>query len=225
MLARVGFVFADENISCLVEPRRNAMSPPQLPAHAPILDVVEPLCICRAPVLRHEFDIARTHRVQRGLGDCFLAAGPRLAVDTDIAGQIEEPLIGQHRLDHRIAALADRHLQFMLLRFDEQAERLQIGEHRLAGGEAIHAAIFFRSVVGNLGVQRQNDERREFVTGTDLPIVEIVRRRDLHRAGAEFAIDIVVGYDRDFASRQRKFEFLADKRGVDGVYCWRKHHR
>ena len=34
----------------------------------------------------------------------------------------------------------------------------------------------------------------------DRPVVEVVRGRDLHRAGAELAVDVVVGDHRDVAS-------------------------
>ena len=178
------------------------MAPPQLPAHAPVLDVVEPLRVGRRPIFRHELDFTRTHRVQGRFGDRLAAA---------FGGEIEKPLVRQHRFDHRVGALADRNLQLVLLRLDEQALRFEIGEHGLARGKAIQAAVFLRRVVVDLGVERQHRDRRELVARADLPVVEIVRRRDLHRAGAEFAIDVVVGNDRNLAPGQRQFQLLADQ--------------
>ncbi len=158
------------------------------------------------------------HRVQRGLGDRLAAAGSGLAVDAHVAGQIEEPLVRQHRLDDRVRALADRHLQLVLLRLDQKAGRVEIGEHGLARGEAIHAAIFFRRVVVDLRVERQDHARRELVARADLPVVEIVRRRDLDRAGAEFAIDVFIGDDRNLAAGQWQRQHLADQRLIALVF-------
>ena len=102
----IGLVFADKDVAGLVEPGRDAMAPPELAADAPVLDVGQPLHIGGLPVFRHKLDMAFGHRCQRRVSDGALAAGA--AVGQFIAGQVEEPLIGQHRFDHCIRALADR---------------------------------------------------------------------------------------------------------------------
>src|SRR5258708_19129817 len=99
--ARIGLVLADEDITGFVVPRRNAMAPPERAADAPVLDIVEPLRVSRAPVLRHESDRAIAYSGECGFGDRLSTARPGLAIDTHVGSQIEEPLIGQHRLDHR----------------------------------------------------------------------------------------------------------------------------
>ena len=56
----------------------------------------------------------------------------------------------------------------------------------------------------------------------DFEIVEIVRRRDLHRARAELGVGILVADDRDAAADERQDDVLADKMlvalvlGMDG---------
>ena len=54
-------------------------------------------------------------------------------------------------------------------------------------------------------------DERQIVTAPDLEIVEIVRRRDLHRAGALLRIGILVGDDRNAAADERQDRVLADQ--------------
>jgi hypothetical protein len=49
------------------------------------------------------------------------------------------------------------------------------------------------------------------VAQADLVVVEIVRGRDLHAAGAELGIDVVVSHDRNGSVRERQLHALADE--------------
>ena len=49
-------------------------------------------------------------------------------------------------------------------------------------------------------------------------VVEVVGRGDLHAAGAEFAVDVLVGDDRDVPADDRQFGELADQLGVALVF-------
>jgi hypothetical protein len=134
--------------------------------------------------------------------------GPGLPSTRVFAGEIEKPLVGQHRLDHRIGALADRHLQLVLFGFHQQAEGFEIGEHGLACGKAIEPAIFLGRVVVDLGIKTQHGDWCELVACANLPVIEIMRRCDLHAAGAEFALDVVIGNHRNLAPGQRQLSVL-----------------
>ncbi len=57
----------------------------------------------------------------------------------------------------------------------------------------------------------------------DLEIVEVVRRRDLHRATALLGIGIFVGDDRNFPPDQRQDHVLADQRLVALVVRMHRH--
>ncbi len=59
--------------------------------------------------------------------------------------------------------------------------------------------------------------RREAVPLSDRPVVEVVRRRDLHAAGAEFLVDVAVGDHADRAAGERQRHFLADELGIAPV--------
>ncbi len=77
-----------------------------------------------------------TH-VERLLRDGF-AIGARL-------GHGDEPLVGQHRLDHDAGTVAARHLQFVLVGLFQDAQRFQVGDDGLAGVEAVQATVLLRA--------------------------------------------------------------------------------
>ncbi len=106
------------------------MAPPQLAADAPVLDVLHPLEIGLGPVLRHETNAAVLHALDRGLGE---------RRDAHI------PLIGEPRLEHRVATIATRNLVRVRLDLLDQAQRLEVGDDLLARDETIQAAIFLRA--------------------------------------------------------------------------------
>ena len=211
MRDRVSLVFADEDVARFVVPGRNLVTPPELAADAPVLDVFQPLVIGGRPVLGDETDLAIAHRGQCRFGDGLATAGTGLAVDAHVTGQVEEPLVGQHRLDHRVGTLADRHLQLVLLRFDEKSQCFEVGEDLLARGKAIQAAIGRGCIVDDLCIEGEDDDGQELVSRADLRVIEIMRRRDLHATGAELAFDIGVGDDRNLAIGQRQFQRLANQ--------------
>jgi len=85
----------------------------------------------------------------------------------------------------------------------EEAARLQIFDDRPARFISIHASVLGRTVVVDLGVEREDADLRQPMALTDLVVVEVVCRRDLHTAGAESFVDVVVGDHGDLALRER----------------------
>jgi len=61
------------------------------------------------------------------------------------------------------------------------------------------------------GPRRPARDQRQLVAPPDLEIVEIMGRRDLHRAGALLGIGIVVADDRNAPADQRQERGLADE--------------
>src|SRR5579884_762564 len=84
-------------------PRGNTMSPPQLARDAPVVNVLHPVQVDGLVIVGREADVSLRDRFRGGLRHAH-AAGARLLVDGD------EPLRGEPRLDHGLAAvaLADR---------------------------------------------------------------------------------------------------------------------
>ena len=197
------------------------MAPPQLAADAPVLDVVQPLRVRGGPVLRHELDLARTHGLQCRFGDRLAAA--RTAIRLHVGSEVDEPLVGQHRLDHRVRALAYRHLQLVRPRFDQQPGSVEVGQHDLARVVAVESTVFFRRFVVDLRFEREDRDQRQLVAHADRVVIEVVRRGDFHAAGAEFAVDVVVSDHRDLTPGQWQLQGLADQVCVALVFRMHGH--
>jgi hypothetical protein len=69
----------------------------------------------------------------------------------------------------------------------------------------------WRRLLVDLRLEVQDLQYRQAVPLADQPVVEVVRRRDLHHARAEFAVDVVVADDRDVAIGERQSHRLADQ--------------
>jgi hypothetical protein len=89
-------------------------------------------------------------------------AGDALAIRSWLAHG-DEPLVGEHRFDDDAGAVATRHLQLVRLDAVEQALGFEVGDDLLARVEAVQAAIFFRSVFVDAGIEREDADRREAV--------------------------------------------------------------
>src|SRR6266511_424878 len=87
----LGWVFArDRHMTVWAIPYRDAMSPPQLPADAPVLDVFEPVEIGLLKAFGHNLDASISHCCKRGFCQWF---------------DCHKPLRGDHRLDDFATAL------------------------------------------------------------------------------------------------------------------------
>jgi hypothetical protein len=185
--------------------------PPELARYAPGLDVLEPLEVGLLPALGDDASVAFAHRREGALGE-------RLHVDV--------PLVGEIGLDRHVGAVAMRdHVDVRLdllevaVFFQERDDaltrleavepiecehRVEIGE----GGEALAEAV-----VGEPqpGFRAHDVDKPQPVPAPDLEIVEVVRRRDLDRAGALLGIGICVGDDRDAPPDERQDGVASDQ--------------
>jgi len=207
--AHLGLVAADVDLSGLVVPRRDAVAPPELSADAPVLDVLQPVPVGVDPVLGYEAHAARRDGLEAPLREFV---------------HPHEPLVREVGLDDLPGAVAARDHQFVRLGFDQQAEGFQLREYPLTRLEAVEAdEALGRCIVEVRGVGEQVDHRQA-VALADRVIVEVVRRRDLDHPGAEGAVDVVVGDDRDRAVAERQVHLPADEVGVARVLGV-DHHR
>src|SRR5450830_273130 len=211
--AYFGFVAADIDLARLVVPGRNAVAPPQLTADAPVLDVAHPREVHVFVLLGHELDTAIFHGSNRRLGQ-------------RLGGHV--PLVGQPRLDDSAGAVALRHFQAVIVDADQQAGGVEGGNDLLARFETVEAGVFSRDLAVDAVVQRaievehlagrqhgsvlvEDVHQRQVVALADFVVVEVVGRGDLHAAGAEFRVAIVVGDDRDTPANQWQLDELADQ--------------
>ena len=191
-------------------PSRNPVSPPELAADTPRLDVLHPVEERLFPRLGDDLDRARAHRLDRRLRELF---------------GIDVPLVGQPGLDHHAAAVAvgrlDRaRLCVVLVRVaflvpgdvrDEQAEFLHLGHDHLARRKTLDAKeLFGDQAVGGLADVRIGIEHVEHLGGLEpgalayFEVVEVMPRRDLHCTRTEFGIGVLVGDDGDLAAGDRQ---------------------
>jgi hypothetical protein len=186
---RLGEVAPHERRSIGGVPRRNLVAPPELARDAPVLDVHEPLVVDLGPLVGHETRVALRHRREARLGHAVHA---------------HEPLVGEHRLDHGVGALRAGLHELVGLGAFHEPRGFKIGEDLLAGNEAVEPAIGRRRVLVHLRVEREDVHQRQAVPHAHLVVVEVVGRGDLDHAGAELAIDVCVGDDRDQAIGERQ---------------------
>ncbi len=189
------------------------MAPPQLAADAPVLDIAHPGEVHVLVLLGHELDTAVFHgsdgRFCQGLG-----------------GNV--PLVGQPRFDDRAGAVALRYFQRVVVDAHQQALGVQVGNNLLAGDETIEAGVLSWQASIDLlvdaaieveglgggqhqGILVEDVQQRQVVALADFVVVEIVGRGDLHAAGAEFRVAVIIGDDWDAATDQRQFDVFADQ--------------
>src|SRR3546814_21158453 len=99
----------------------------------------------------------------------------------------------------------------------DETERVDVGDDLLARDIAIETAINLGRFIVDGCSRRENVDQWLLVALAERVVVEVMRRRDFHAAGAEFAIDVIVGDDRDLAVRQRQQHGLADQMTVTPI--------
>ena len=175
------------------------MPPPELAADAPVLDVAHPLEVGAVPVFRHEADAAVLDRADRGCGE---------------RRDAHVPLVSEPGLDHGDAAVAARDREAVRLDLLDEARGLEVGDDALPRLEPVEPAIGCGRLVVDSGVGRQDVDERQAAALPHLVVVEVVRRRQLHAAGAERGIRELVREQRDLAAGQRQRERRAVKPAI-----------
>ena len=163
-------------------PGRDAVSPPQLPADAPVADVLEPVVVHLREALRDDLDPARAHGFQPHIGH-------RL--------HLHEPLRAHHRLDDLAArAASGAPASGTVLGLDGQPRGFHVGPQLLARLEAVHARVGPAGRV-HLRVLVEHADDLQAVALPDLEVVRVVAGRDLQRARAELHVHVGVVDHRD----------------------------
>jgi len=188
---------------------RDRVPPPELPRDAPVADVLEPVEVRLLPALGDETDLARARR---------LHGRPRQLLHP------HEPLLGEERLDDRVAAVALADRVPVRLPLLEQAVRLELADDGLAGLFPVHP----RKRAGDLGHLPElvdGGEDGETVPLADRKVDGVVPGGDLERAGTELLVHRRVGDERDLAMQQREDQHAADQVGVALVLGVHGHRR
>ena len=179
----------------------DAMTPPQLAADAPILEVLHPGGVGLRPARGVEGDLAGVDGVERR---------PLEFVDGN------EPLLGQPWLKRGVATVAVHDGVVVVLDVIEQVVLLEPLDDGLAALLAGHA--------GELAVAL--DDHRVFIEDIDLRqavglthgvVVGVVCRGDLNEAGAKVGVDVPILKDGDLAVDDGELDSLAYKGSLLGI--------
>ena len=172
------------------------MPPPKLPADAPVALLAQPVEVGLRVTLGEEADAAVADGFHRRLRQLL---------------HLHEPLLAEHRLDGRFAAVAVADLRFVRLDLLHQAERFEIHDHFLARLVPVQARVR-PAVLVDLPVRREDVDHLHAVPLRERIVVRVVPRRDLHAAGAEFLADEdAVRDDRDRLVHERQHAMFADQ--------------
>ena len=176
-------------------PDGDAVAPPELAGDAPVANIFEPVGAGGALIIGDHFDKAVEDDFLRRLGE-------RL--------HFHEPLRGEARFDNGFAAVAGADGVRVLGDAVDEAELFEVSDNASAGDEAFEAGIFSGGFA-HVGVVSHHVNFGEIVALADFEVVGIVRGRDFDYAGAEFAVDVGVRNDGNFAVHQRQHYFFADE--------------
>jgi hypothetical protein len=199
---------AADDLAVRSVPDRNPVTPPQLTGDAPVVHVVDPVEPARLLGGGVDDGVALTDGVSGHL---------RELVDLD------PPLLGQARLDGLAGALGVTHgVDVGVDALEDAALLVECQADLLTGLEAVHA-VELRAGARDVAGLVDDLGNLEVVALAHGEVVRVVRRGDLHHAGAELRVDVVVGDDDHAASldervRQRRADevFVALVIRVDG---------
>mmetsp|Transcript_18515 Transcript_18515/g.40082 ORF Transcript_18515/g.40082 Transcript_18515/m.40082 type:complete len:336 (-) Transcript_18515:391-1398(-) len=155
------------------KPRWNLMTPPKLPAHAPITNVIQPMEPRLFMIGRYNLQFLIAHRV-RGL------FGHSIAVDI--------PLESNHGFKNITRAGAQTQAHFVGFLSDVKALFIQ----RLLDSNAsvvTHQTLELGSIVVDRSIQRKDSDELQFVTFTTFVIVRVMGGRNLHGTGTKLHVD------------------------------------
>ncbi len=183
------------------------MSPPELARDDPVANVLHPVEERLFPIVGDEADAAIAHSVHGFRGE-------RL--------RFHKPLRGHQRLHDGSAAIALADGQRVRIDLFEHAEFFEIGNHGLAGGEAIETRVG-SGVRGHARIFADHSHVRQIVTLPCFEIVRIVRRSHLHDARAEFRDGQFIEDDGNLAIHERQHDGLAGQVAVALIFRIHSH--
>ena len=174
------------------------MTPPQLAADTPILDVLQPVLVCHLVFRWIELDFVVHHRRQGKVSKVLHA---------------QEPLHRKLWLDSHTRALRATHLVRIRLHLLHQSSSLQVLLDLNTHIKAVHADIQTSSLAQRAIIVEDVDGL-QLVLVTQHIVVHIVSRSHLQATRSELNIHIVILNHRNRAVHQRHHHLLAAQPSV-----------
>jgi len=185
-------------IGSLAVPHGDLVSPPELPADAPVdpfaLHRIEPVHVGFFPPCRVKADQAGFHRAA---SFCHL----RIA---------HPPLLGQPRFNRNPTPLRKTDIVFIFFGFHEKTKIIKALGRGLAGFKPVHPCKFSaRFADGAIGVEHV--EQRQIVAAPDSKVHRIVGRRHFQTACAELPVHHRIGNNRNLFPGKWSPDVFADQ--------------
>ena len=174
------------------------MTPPELTADTPVLDVLQPVAIGVLVLLRIELDVI-VHYWRKG--------------DVSKVLHLEEPLCRELWLDRHIGTLREAHLIIIVLNLLHQTGVLKVDGNLLAHVHAVHTYIETCCLADGTVVVEDIDGLQT-VLQTEGVVVDIVSWSYLQATGTEFDIYVCILDDRNLAVYERHDHVLALQPGI-----------
>ena len=168
------------------------MSPPQLTADTPVLDVFHPMAIGILELRRIEFNVILHHRFQGDLCEVL---------------HLQEPLHRQLRFDRHIGTFGETDFIFISFHLFHQAGCFQVFFDLLTNVETVHADIQTTGFADRTVIIEYID-RGQIIFFAQHIVVHIVCRSHFQATGTELDIHIIILNHRDHAVYQRNNHFL-----------------
>ena len=178
-------------------PSRNAVSPPELAADAPVLNLLHPVAVGVLELRREEPD-GVVHDVGQSR---FRNLRHR-----------HEPLQREPGFNDRIGALGSPDFVRVRLDFDEVPRRFEVLDNGLPHVEPVHARVI-AAVLVERAIGVEDVDGFEVVGLAEFVVVHVVGWGDLEATRSEFAVDVFVLDDGDPPTAERHLGSLAVEAG------------
>ena len=183
------------------------MTPPQLTADTPVMQILHPVQIHLIETLRYKAEVAVLQSIDSGSSQF-------------VHGY--KPLGFYHGLDGAVAAIVGTNVMNVVFDLGQEAPLLQILNDLFTSLVAVHAFIFAAEFV-HVTIVGQNADHFQIVTLTNFEVVGVMSGGDLNSTGSEVFFYIRISYYGNLAVYQRQDQHLADLvcvAGIAGMYSY-----
>ena len=174
---------------------RDSVSPPKLTGNTPVTDIFQPVKIGFAKACRNKFQLALIENVNSSF--CHLV-------------HTNEPLRLDHRLYRSAAAVMSSNAVGMGNYLHQKSLCLKICHHCLTRFITVHSRILAAKRIDGSVVIHDIDLRK-VVTFSNLKVVRVMGRCDLHASCSKFFIHILVCHNRNFTVCERQLQHFSNQ--------------
>ncbi len=185
----------DHFAAILAIPHRDSVPPPQLPADAPVLDVIHPTQENFREAIRHKCNLSLAHRFRCHCGQAI---------------HVHKPLRRHQRFHDLPTPLRPGNIHQVRLFLQHQACLCHIFPDGFAGFETLHTGVF-AGIFVQCRIFVHNVDQSQVVALTNFIVMRVMPRGYLERASAKVLGHILVCHHRDFPAQDWDNHFFTHK--------------